>query len=397
MSECYLDTKNKSSCCGCKVCAAVCPKDAITFSDDEEGFWYPEINQEKCINCNKCRTVCPINEIPLLTIEDENQTYAAFSKNDEILKQSASGGLFTCLSDVILQEGGSVFGHIYNEKCIAVCSEAKNIDERNKMRGSKYVQSNMGDIYKNIKKAIQTEKPVLFTGTPCQVEAVKKYFGNNPPDNLYSVGLICHGVPSPKIFSEYVALEEKKSKKKIKDVVFRDKGNGWEKPLIRHIYTDGSDAARLLNADAFNNLFLGTDCILRPSCFECRYAGKQRIEDISIADFWGIQNKHSDMFNDDKGVSVVLVNTEKGKELFSKAMPTLVYKQVLLTDAQERNTPLNHPSVPFKLRTRVFAEYKKHGAGYILKKYMFRRKVLATLPVRALRKILRIVKGAVKK
>ena len=168
-------------------------------------------------------------------------------------------------------------------------------------------------------------------------------------------------------------------------------------PLIRHCYTNGSNAAKLLNADAFNNLFQGTDCILRPSCFSCHYAGKKRTEDITIADFWGIEDKHADMFNDNKGVSVVLVNTEKGKELFSKCESSLVFKQVALYDAQARNAPLKHPSVPFKLRERVFIEYKKRGAEYILKKYMLRKQISSTLPVRAVRKVFRIARRIVKK
>lgn len=397
MNNSYLDTNIKASCCGCKVCASVCPKGIISFSLDDEGFWYPKIDEEKCIHCNKCRKVCPLTKEPLHILKDENQTYAAYMKSDEVLKNSASGGMFTAFSDVILNKGGTVFGHVYDEGCRVICAQANNESERNRMRGSKYVQSDMHNIYENIKSACTKGKNVLFTGTPCQIDAVKHYFNNILPENLYTVGLICHGVPSPKIFSEYVAIEEKKVGKKIKDIVFRDKENGWKMPLVRHCYTDGSNAAKLLNADAFNNLFLGTDCILRPSCYECKYAGKQRFDDISIGDFWGIQNKHTDMFNNDKGVSVILVNNEKGKELFLKAMPALIYKQVALADAQERNLPLNEPCKPFVLRERVFKEYNKYGAKYILYKYMFRKKFLSSFPIRALRKIYRIVKGVLQK
>ena len=397
MQDCYLDTLKKSSCCGCKVCASVCSKKAISFNFDEEGFWYPQIDELKCIHCNMCHAVCPFSEDELSTIIDENQTYAAYAKSEDVLKRSASGGVFSVLSDVIIEEGGTVFGHIYDEKCRAVCVSAKTKDERNRMCGSKYVQSDMKDIYSEIKSAVKTEKMVLFTGTPCQVEAVNNYFKKNIPENLITVGLICHGVPSPKIFSEYIALEEKKSKKQIKEVIFRGKGKGWTMPLREFHYLDGSFAAKLLNADAFNNLFLGTDCILRPSCFECRYAGKKRIEDITIADFWGIQNKHPEMFNDNKGVSVMLVNTDKGKKLFSKCKNNFITKQVPLFDAQEGNTPLKHPSVPFRFRNRVFEEYKKHGAGFILKKYIYRRIIISSLPVRAIRKILRIAGGGLKK
>ena len=392
MSKCYLDLKEKSLCCGCKVCATVCPKDAISFSFDDEGFWYPSIDEEKCIHCNKCRNVCPLNTENLSVITDQNQTYAAYAKSDDVLKKSASGGMFTVLSDVILENNGVVFGHTYDENCHAVCSKAETKSERDKMCGSKYVQSDMKNIYNDIKEAVVSGRKVLFTGTPCQAEAAKKFLRTSNNDNFYTCALVCHGVPSPKIFAEYVALEEKKAGKKITNVEFRNKDNGWKMPLLKLSNEKELVAARLLNADAFNNLFQGTDCILRPSCYECRYAGKERLEDITIADFWGVQNKHADMFNDDKGVSLVLVNTEKGKTLFKGASSALVAKHVPLSDVQERNTPLVHPSVPFKLRERVFREYKKHGAKYILKKYMFRRNIMASLPVRAVRKVFRIAK-----
>ena len=393
MNSCYLDSGNKALCCGCKACSFVCAKKAISFIYDEEGFWYPVIDEEKCIKCNLCRKVCPLNDEKLSVILDKNQTYAAYAKSDDVLLHSASGGMFTVLSDVILSQGGMVFGHVYDTECRVECVSATTIQERDRMCGSKYVQSDMGSIFKDIHDAVKIGKPVLFTGTPCQVDAVKKSFFGKIPENLFTMGIVCHGVPSPKIFSEYIALEEKHSGKKISEVVFRDKSKGWSMPLRKFCYTDGSVVAELLNADAFNNLFQGTDCILRPSCYECRYAGKERIEDITVADFWGIKEKHGEMFNNDKGVSVLLVNTEKGKVLFDSASHSLVAKSVLLEDAQAHNIPLNHPVNPFKLRERVFREYKTHGGEFILKKYMRRRAFMHTFPVRAVRKIFRIMRG----
>lgn len=289
------------------------------------------------------------------------------------MKESVSGGLFTAFSDIILDDDGCVFGCIYDENCKAIISKAITKAERDRMRGSKYVQSDMGDIYKELEKTVDTDKPVLFSGLPCQIAAVNNFYGNNKPSNLYTLEIICHGAPSPGIFEEYVELQSKKANKKIKDVIFRDKTKGWTMPLRKFVYEDGSVAAELLNADAFNNLFQGTDCILRPSCYECKYAGKQRIADLSIADFWGIQKKHPEMFNDNKGCSLVLVNTQKGKELFEKTKNSIVYKSVSLADAKEHNSPLNHPPKIFWEREAFFKNKERKGLEWCGEFYKSRK------------------------
>ena len=369
----YLDTSVKSQCSGCKVCAAVCNLKAISFSFDEEGFWYPEIDKSKCVGCNKCRDICPQGQIPLEKIKEENQTFAAYIKSEDVLKESVSGGMFTALSDVILQQDGFVFGCIYDEDCKAVIEMAKTSNERNEMRGAKYVQSDMKDVFKRIETCLTYGKPVLFSGLPCQVDAVKKYFENAKATNLYTVELICHGVPSPGIFEEYVQLQSKKANKKIKEVIFRDKTLGWTMAQRKFVYEDGAIATDLLNADAFNNLFQRTNCILRPSCYECRYAGKKRIADLSIADFWGIQKKHLEMYNNNRGCSLVLVNTDKGKELFSVCKNNIRYKQVSLIDAQECNSPLKYPSIKFWERESFFKNKRIKGLEWCLFFYMDRR------------------------
>lgn len=394
MIKTYFDTKEKNLCCGCKVCSSVCPVEAISFQNDNEGFWYPIIDESKCIKCNKCRIVCPLAKNELDKIKEENQTYAAYSKSNEVLDNSTSGGIFTHISDLVLEDGGVVFGHAYNGDLKCVCKIAITKEERNSFRGSKYVQSDMNSVYKEINNEVKTGKKVLVTGTPCQIDAVKNFFSNKIPGNLFTMDIVCHGVPSPQIFSEYVDLQEKKSGKKIVDFKFRDKKKGWTTPFRVFEYTDGSSNGELLNASAFNNLFLGTDCILRPSCFSCKYAGNQRISDISIADFWGIQNKHNDMFNENRGVSLILVNTDKGNSLFQKIKEneTMKIKKVLLSDAQERNFPLLRPSIPYFDRNKFFIDYQKKGLEYCLKKYCSR-----SFFARLRRKIRRILKTKVLK
>lgn len=371
MTKTYFDTKEKNLCCGCKVCSSVCPVEAISFQNDEEGFWYPIIDEKKCIKCNKCRTVCPLAKNELSKIKEENQTYAAYSKFKEVLDNSTSGGIFTHISDLILEDGGVVFGHAYNGDLKCVCKIAITKEERNSFRGSKYVQSDMNSVYKEINNEVKTGKKVLVTGTPCQIDAVKNFFSNRIPENLFTMDIVCHGVPSPQIFSEYIDLQEKKTGKKIVDFKFRDKKEGWTTPHRVFEYSDGTSCGELLNNDAFNFLFLGIDCILRPSCFACRYAGKKRISDITIADFWGIQNKHNYMFNENRGCSLILVNTDKGNFLFQKIKESEIMqiKKVLLSDAQERNIPLLHPSYPYFEREKFFMDYKLKGLPFCLRKY----------------------------
>lgn len=211
MNKNFFDTKDKSLCCGCKVCGSVCPVNAISFENDKEGFWYPFVKDEKCIKCNKCKNVCPLSKVDLNPIEEESQTYAAYSKSEEVLDNSTSGGIFTHISDFILDDGGVVFGHAYDENLKCICKISRTKEERNYFRGSKYVQSDMNSVYKEINYEVKTGKKVLVTGTPCQIDAVKNFFSNRIPENLFTMDIVCHGVPSPQIFSEYVDLQEKNS------------------------------------------------------------------------------------------------------------------------------------------------------------------------------------------
>lgn len=368
----YLESNIKSECCGCKVCASVCKKKAVSFEYDEEGFWYPKISGEKCVDCGACRKACPFSKDELLPLKDENQFYAAFSKDDEILEASTSGGAFTHISDYVLENGGVVFGHCYDEKLNVVCIMANSKEQRNLFRGSKYVQSDMGNIYAAIKEKTESGVAVLVSGTPCQIDAVKKYFNEKIPENLVLLEIICHGVPSPKIFQDYILLIEMKKGKKVTDFKFRRKDKGWITPLRMIFYTDGTSCGELLNADAFNNLFQGTDCILRPSCYSCRYAGNARIADLSIADFWGVEKEEPEMFNDNKGCSLVLVNTEKGRHFFDIVKKNMKIKNIPMSKCASRNLPLTGLPFPRINRKKFFEDYKKLGLEKSMKKHCFK-------------------------
>jgi len=252
----YFDTANKQECCGCKACGNICPTHAIDFNKDSEGFWYPEINSNLCSKCNLCRKVCPNNQMKKGEIKDHGQCFAIYSKETDVLKKSTSGGMFTLVSDIILNKKGSIFGCKWNDSIQAIHGRAETRYERDFFCGSKYVQSDINTCYIEIRKLLNSGKYVLFTGTPCQVSALILFLGKDY-DKLITIDIVCHGVPSPGVFQDYISLLEKKNNKKIIDYKFREKSIGWSTPQRMITYSDGSINKLLLSHDKFNWLFLG--------------------------------------------------------------------------------------------------------------------------------------------
>jgi coenzyme F420-reducing hydrogenase beta subunit len=367
----YFDTKMKDECCGCKACYSICPENVIFFEEDNEGFFYPVINTLKCIKCDLCRKVCPINNTKLDTLNNHHNIYACYVNDTEKLKKSTSGGIFILLSDVIISQNGIVCGCKWNSNIEANHDFAFTKEERDLFCGSKYVQSDINNTFVETKKYLDSGKKVLFTGTPCQIQGLK-YFLKKEYDNLYTMDIICHGVPSPGVFRDYIKSIERKKNKKICDFKFRDKTTGWSRPTRKIIFSDGCVDICLLQDDGFNRLYLMLDAILRPSCYECLFSGKERVADITVGDFWGVQEIYPDMFNNDNGVSVVMLNTQKGLELFySINTNCFKAKRILLEEARRKNTPLNHSSKRYVNRELLFNDYNKYGIEYCIRKYCF--------------------------
>ena len=301
--------ENMDLCYGCGACDNICPKNAITMKPAEDGFLYPEIDETVCINCNACKTVCP-----QLNAEYENSkkpsVYAVMA-NDEIRAKSASGGVFTVLAEYAFQNDGYVCGAEFSDDFRSVkhamIDKHGNLD---KLRRSKYMQSENGDIYKQIKDKLENGKFVLFVGTPCQCAAVKSYL-RKPYDNLILVDLICHGTPSSYVWNKF--LDEIAPNKEIKDVNFRYKGLiGWSSTT--HIeFKDGTEYTQRFANCKFEQAF-SKNLVSRKSCGTCQFARTPRQGDITMGDFWGVEKS----LDDRKGTSVLLVNTEKGKMVFDK-------------------------------------------------------------------------------
>ena len=313
----------KSDCCGCSSCAQICPKKCIKMTADEEGFLYPTVEKEICINCGLCEKNCPIiNTQPKL--ETVLSAYAGYVNDENIRLNSSSGGLFTPLAEHILNNNGVVFGaafdNKYHVKHIRIDSEEKLY----LLRGSKYVQSDINNTYVETKHDLENGKLVLFTGTACQISGLKCFL-NKEYTNLFTVDVLCHGTPSPKLWERYVENQSRQNKSQIEQIFFRHKKYGWKRYAVELKFLNSTAYLKEFKEDPFMRLFLGNIC-LRPSCYECKFKALQRDSDLTIGDAWGI-NKVFPELDDDRGTSVILVHSDKGQELLKSISDNLILKE----------------------------------------------------------------------
>ncbi|MBE5805386.1 MAG: (4Fe-4S)-binding protein [Clostridiales bacterium] len=318
MSNTYFDNKQKNICNGCGVCTLVCPKNCIKMVEDGEGFLYPEIDESKCIKCNKCKRLCGnFNN----KTEENEKAYLTINKSEEQLKSSSSGGMFYLLADYIIKKSGVVFGVTYNEKLEAIHDYSENIEDCKKFCGSKYVRSNLGNSYEMVKKFLDEDRYVLFTGTACQISGLKMYLSKNY-EKLILCDILCHANPSPKVFKYYIKNLEIIKGKKVKNISFRSKENGWrnQTPIIE--YVDGEKEEENTYFTAFVR-----EMINRPSCYSCKFASKRRITDFTIGDFWGYE-KIMPEIDETNGISLLNVNSNKGNIIFEELKDKMLYYNV---------------------------------------------------------------------
>ena len=310
------DPKNK--CCGCAACANACPKSAIEMVQDDCGFLYPKIDESKCVECGLCAKVCDFKK----ERSKESNIHKAYSlvlKNPKKLYESTSGGAFCAFSDFILESGGAVCGCVMEGDFTVHHIITTEASQRDRMKRSKYVQSDISDVYKPLKTLLEDGRPVLFCGTPCQCAALKSFL-RKEYRNLYVIDFLCHGVPNNYLFKEHVLFLENKYGEKINDYTFRDKVFGWNS-YNNNVYTNSGMKSCLLNQVYYH--FFVRNYSLRPSCFNCSYRSLNRPSDLTIADFWGIE-KITKKKNHD-GVSLVLEHTEKGSFLMSQVINDKAY------------------------------------------------------------------------
>lgn len=299
-------------CTGCRACEQLCPKKAISFVPDKEGFLVPQINQNKCVDCGICRKRCPQNYF--IKKNTPQHVVAARYKDDKTLYMCASGGAYAAMARTILDKGGIVFGVVYDKEWNAVFSMAESEEQLIPILSSKYVQADTRDSYTEVKKQLLTGRRVLYCGTGCQIGGLRSFLGKDF-DNLFTIDLICHGVTSPLLFRKYIDWLSKKHGYPITEFDFRDKRGGWG--LGYKYRCNGKYIYRSSSLDPYYFHFLRGNAY-RECCYKCNYCTEERIGDITIGDFWGIEKEHPNFFST-KGVSVILANTSKGFSLLNNA------------------------------------------------------------------------------
>lgn len=326
---------DKSKCCGCGACACICPQNCITIDSDNEGFDYPSVDVDNCINCGACNKVCPYENINKIDVNKE--IYIGWSEDEEILKNSSSGGMFATLANYFVENGGVVYGAGFDEKFNVCHKSAYSKSEIFDLQRSKYVQSRTNYIFKEIKKLVLNNDKVMFVGTPCQIRGLKNYLGELA-DRVLLVDFKCHGVPSPKLWEKYLKyIKEKTGGEDIEEVNFRNKDNGWHNYNLKIKFINNKVYNKNHYLDRYLVPFFDNRA-LRLSCYECNFDNS--FSDITLADAWTVEKKHKELeeiTKKDKGLSLIGVNTDKGKEIF---------KEVLKRDFvafQSHNMELNNP------------------------------------------------------
>lgn len=359
----------RQDCCGCGACFNICPRNAIAMEEDEQGFLYPVIDKKKCVDCGLCVKVCQIGKEKDTLYHKAEQCYG-IKHCDEIRKNSSSGGIYTAVSDKVIDDlKGACAGVRYDENFNVVHSLAFNSGERDCFRGSKYVQSDVGEIYKKVSALLKEDKTVLFSGTPCQVTALRRYLYELHIDekNLITADIVCHGSPSPKIWRDYIKTIEDKYKGKLTGYTFRNKEAGWRGYHIKAQFDNGITVADNDVTYSYAVLF-GADVMLRPSCYYCPYSSLGRCGDITIGDFWGIEKIDSD-FSDNKGISMAFANSPKGEKIIEDVIKqnSLVYKKYSTNCLTQPNL---YGSTDYSEYYDMFwQDYNKKGFIKVAKKY----------------------------
>lgn len=351
---------DRKQCTGCTACAAICPQNCIHMEADAYGFPFPAVDSGACIDCGLCEQICPV--LHPRSVSAQPAAFAAYSKDEALRMASSSGGVFSELARTVLDRGGAVFGAAYNERfeVCHICAEDEAALET--LRGAKYAQSDLGGTFREVKRRLSGGQPVLFSGTPCQVAGLKAFLGTEY-DNLLTVDFVCHGVPSPMVWREYLNHRAKLDSGGTlpQAVSLRCKDTGWSRyrycTLLR--YPDGTTQRIPSGESLFMKLFT-EDFINREVCGACPFKGFRRVSDFTLGDFWGIWDIAPEL-DDDRGISLVLVHSEKARRLWNSIENRLTFKEVSLDQASQQNPSLLHPSAAKENRLAVLKAIRIGG------------------------------------
>ena len=349
-----------TNCNSCKACTLICPTSAIDMVKDEMGFYHSKINEQKCINCTKCLKICP----ELSKLKNENlskpKTYLGWSKNENTRLTSSSGGIFSEIAMAFILSGGYVSGAVYNEEHLVEHIITNKVEDIERLKQSKYIQSDTKNIFLNIKNLLETGEKVLYVGTPCQVAGLKSFL-NKKNDRLFTIDFICAGENSPVVYKKYLQMLEKQYNSKIKKVWFRNKISGWNKSSTKIIFENDQEYIKNRNEDLFIKLFIEKNLIFKESCYNCSFRDYPRQADITLADFWNVNKK----YDNDKGTSIIWLNSKIGENLFKSVKRNIFYKKRKIEETfkgnmaifQSRQKPTNYGDIKKDVPKMNFQEF----------------------------------------
>lgn len=362
----------KEKCCGCSACVQICPKQCIEMCEDAEGFKYPKINTKVCVECSLCEKVCPVikqdKDERVSNVEFEKRvTFAAISKDEDVRMNSSSGGVFSSLAEYVLEKKGVVFGAAFSEQFRKVEHIAIYDKEDLKLlRGSKYVQSEIGNTYLEAEKFLKADRMVMFTGTPCQIEGLKTYL-RKEYEKLICLDIICHGVPSQKVWRKYITEREEMAGERTSQISFRNKRYGWKAYTILFEFLDKTIYMKTFYEDLYMKAFL-KDLSLRPICYACPFKKINRVSDITLADFWGIEKIFKDM-DDNKGTSLVIIHSKNGIDIWNEISEKIIYKLVALEEGLVENPSMVKSVKRNKYRDKFFSDLDSKSFEQLINKY----------------------------
>jgi len=362
-----IELIDNTQCTGCKVCGDICPVEAITYREGMDGFYYPHIDFEKCIECGLCYRKCPVVNECGVENKDVIKCFGAKSKDENTRYMSTSGGFFSELAIQWINNGGIIVGAEYDKDNQVIHTYETSVEGIEKLRQSKYVQSDTKDIYKKVKTFLEDGKKVLFSGTPCQVEGLMLFLGKTY-DNLITMDFVCCGICSPGIYNKYLSELEKKYKSKVKRVWFKNKQQGWRNIGTQIDFENGKKYFNIGSRDLFMLSFVTDALSMRLSCEKCKYRKLPHNSDIMVGDFWGIEKVNS-TFDDDKGLSAIMINSKRGLELFDEIKDKLEYFETNTRDISKGNFTIYKPKSINPNRDAFLKCVQEYGFKKAMKKY----------------------------
>lgn len=358
-----MELAELNECTGCWACASACPKGCISMEPDSEGFLRPRIDADACVECGLCRRACPVLTPPAVP-QSIPKAYGAVCTDETVRQYSTSGGVFTLLCRWVFARGGTVFGAAYDGDFVVKHCRVDREEELPRLRGAKYAQSSLEDIFPQVKALLEQGKYVLFSGTPCQAGGLRAYLGKEW-DRLVLVDVICHGVPSPAVWEHYIQYRSQTDAGGARPAAInlRSKETGWPEYSVRFDYENGAHYMVKNSVDPFLRAFVGDFC-LRPSCYECRFKGLSRCSDFTLGDYWGVWNQMPE-FHDGKGVSLVLVHSAKARQIWEEISQALRCREAE-PDAAVRENPSAVSSSPRPQNRERFMKRYRDEAYWVL-------------------------------